>query len=154
MIPRTCLVLFWVGISALCCRAGRTELNFSTALPVQKRAEDTVIRRNPFQASGEPDRPLPVSRDKDDPTLRLPSVLTSHIRSVLREPRPLVLVDENVFQPGDEVRLSTGELVPKYRVILKSVDADRLAFLLVSQDPQQPGQIEVSVQLAPAMRRN
>lgn len=135
-------------------QAGRSEFSYAIGLPARKKPVEVVVRRNPFQAALEPDRPLPVLRDKDDPATKLPVLLTPHIRSVIRDPRPLLLMDGVVVQPGDEVRLGKDGLLPKYRVVLKSIESDRLIFHLTSQDPQQPGQVETMVLLSAGMRKN
>ncbi len=146
------LSLFLIG--AVSAPAGRSEFNFSVGLPMKKKPVDVLIRRNPFQAALEPERPLPVFRDKDDPATKLPTLLAGHIRSVIRDPRPLLLVGDLVIQPGDEVRLRRDPLLPKHRVVLKSIESDRLVFHLTSLDPQQPGQVETFVLLGPGMRKN
>lgn len=132
---------------------GRGDFDFATAVPAKKQAVDVVVRRNPFQVTSEPDRPLPVVRDRDDPATKLPGILTPRVRSVIRRPRPLVLLGDTVLQPGDEVRLAEGAVLPNHRVVLKSIEDDRLVFHLTSLDPQQPGQVDVSVHLGPGMRR-
>jgi hypothetical protein len=134
-------------------QAARSEFNYSTALPHLKKPIEVSLSRNPFKAVEEPERPLPVLRDKDDPVLKLPVVLAGKVRSVMRQPKPLVLVDGNVFQPGDEVRVGSGPLIPKYRVVLKSIEDDRLVFVLISVDVQQPGQVEAVFHLGPGMRQ-
>lgn len=134
--------------------ARRGEFDFSTALPDRKRPIDVVIRRNPFQVAAEPERPLPVVRDREDPALKLPSLVSGRIRSVIRQPRPLILLDDCVVQPGDEIRLNGVPLLPKHRTVLKSIEEDRVIFHLTSIDPQQPGEVDVPVELAPAMRKS
>lgn len=134
--------------------AGRGEFSYAAGLPSKKQPIDVVIRRNPFQASSEPERPLPMLRDKDDPVTKLPVLLAGHIRSVIRDPHPLLLIDGLVVQPGDEVRLGRELVLPKHRVVLKAIEEDRLVFHLTSLDPQQPGQVEAVVLLGPSMRKN
>lgn len=140
--------------TVLWARAGRKEFDYAVGLPSKKQPVEVVIRKNPFQAGYEPDRPLPVLRDKDDPVTKLPLVLNGRIRSVIREPHPLLLVDGLVVQPGDEVRLGREPLLPKHRVILKAILEDRLVFHLTSLDAQQPGQVEAVVLLGAGMRKN
>lgn len=135
-------------------QAGRGEFSYTAAVPAKKKPIEVVIRRNPFQAALEPERPLPVLRDKDDPATKLPALLVGRVRSVIRDPRPLLLIDGQVVQPGDELRLGREPVLPKHRVVLKSIEADRLVFHLTSLDSQQPGQIETAVPLGPSMRRN
>lgn len=140
--------------TAVVALAGRKEFDYSVGLPSKKQPVEVMIRRNPFQAGYEPDRPLPLLRDKDDPATRLPLVLAGRIRSVIRAPHPLLLVDGLVVQPGDEVRLGREPLLPKHRVILKAILEDRLVFHLTSLDLQQPGQVEAVVMLGAGMRKN
>lgn len=141
-------------LAASCAQASRKEFNYSVGLPSKKQPVEVVIRRNPFQASSEPERPLPLLRDNDDPATKLPALLVGRIRSVIREPRPLLLIDGLVVQPGDEVRLGRDPLLPKHRVVLKTIEDDRLVFHLTSLDPQHPGQVEGVVMLGPSMRKN
>ena len=150
-----CFVLMVLGFfTAIQSWAGRSEFSYSVGLPSKKKPVEVLVRRNPFQASLEVERPLPVLRDKDDPATKLPAILNGRIRSVIREPRPLLLLDGSVVQPGDELRLGKEPVLPKHRVVLKSIEADRLIFHLTSLDPQQPGQIETSVLLGAGMRKN
>jgi len=140
--------------AAIFAQAGRKEFSYSVGLPSKKQPVEVVIRRNPFQASSEPERPLPLLRDKDDPATKLPTLLSGRIRSVIRDPHPLLLIEGVVVQPGDEVHLGREPLLPKYRVVLKAIEDDRLVFHLTSLDPQQPGQVEAVVMLGPSMRKN
>lgn len=141
-------------LAAVGAQASRKEFNYAVGLPSKKQPIEVVIRRNPLQASSEPERPLPLLRDNDDPATRLPVLLSGRIRSVIREPRPLLLIDGLVVQPGDEARLGREPLLPTYRVVLKSIENDRLVFHLTSLDPQRPGQVESVVLLGPSMRKN
>lgn len=154
ILRRATLVVLSAALLPVVAHAGRAEFNYRVGLPSKKNAVEVVIRRNPFQASSEPERPLPVLRDRDDPALKLPALLQGHIRSVIREPHALVLIDGLVTQPGDEVHVGREPLLPKYRVTLKSIEDDRLVFHLTSLDPQQPGQVESVVLLGPSMRKN
>ncbi len=149
----TVTLFFLVAVFTACARADCGELDLSVALPEKKQAIEVSLRRNPFQAGADAEKPLPVLRDKDDPALRLPAVLSTHIRSVLRLPHPLVLIDAQVVQPGDEVKIGANPILPKYRVVLKSVDAERLVFQLTSTDPAQAGQVESVVPLPSIMCR-
>ena len=141
-------------LAAAGAEASRKEFSYSVGLPSKKQPVEVVIHRNPFQASSEPERPLPLFRDRDDPATKLPTLLFGRIRSVIRDPRSLVLIDDLVVQPGDEVRLGRDPFLPKYRVVLKTIGDDRLVFHLTSLDPQQPGQVEATVMLGPSMRKN
>lgn len=153
-LKKICNGLLLLGLSAVVTQAGRKEFSYAVGLPTKKQPVDVMIRRNPFQASSEPERPLPMLRDKDDPATKLPTLLLGRIRSVIREPHPLLLIDGLVVQPGDEVHFGRDPILPKHRVVLKSIEDDRLVFHLTSLDPQQPGQVEAVVLLGPSMRRN
>ncbi len=153
-LEKRCFAVAVFLLGSACVQGSRKEFSYSVGLPSKKQPIEVVIRRNPFQASSEPERPLPLLRDNDDPATRLPALLSGHIRSVIREPRPLLLVDGLVVQPGDEVRLGPDPLLPKHRVVLKAIENDRLVFHLTSLDSQQPGQVEGVVLLGPSMRKN
>lgn len=150
-----CLLRGWfaVVVVSLSLHAGRDDFDFGKGLPSRKRPVDVVLRRNPFQVGAEPERPLPVLRDRDDPASKLPGLIAGKIRSVIRQPKPLLLLEGSVIQPGDEVRFGSAHVLPNHRVVLKSIDDDRLVFHVTSLDPQQPGQVEVAVVLGPGMRR-
>ncbi|HEU5081383.1 MAG TPA: hypothetical protein VFT72_19380 [Opitutaceae bacterium] len=143
-----------LAIARVSVEASRGEFDFETARPSKKAPIAVRIVRNPFLAAAEPEKPLPVLHDKDDPATKVPAILTMHLRSVLRQPRELILVDTAVFQPGDELKLGREPLLTKYRVVLKRIEADRLVLNVASTDPQQPGQVEASVALVGKMRRN
>ncbi len=144
--------VFLLGLAAgVLAHAERLPCDFAKARPERKHALEVNLHRNPFQAGVEAERPLPVLRDRDDPALRLPAVLGGHIRSVLRHPHALLLIDTRVCQPGDEVMLGGRPVLEKYRVTLKSVEADRAVFLLTSLDAQHPGQLDSAVLLPAAL---
>lgn len=134
--------------------AGRAEFDFAVGLPSRKAAVDVLVRRNPFQAGGEPERPLPVVRDKDDPALKIPVLVARRLRSVIRGAHPLVLLDSAVLQPGDELHLSGEAVFERYRVVLHQIENDRLLLHLTSLDPQVPGQVDAWVPLGPSLRSN
>lgn len=139
------LILFSFVLLGSLARAERSEFNYSLGLPDKKHAEEVKLPRNPFQAGQEPERPLPVLKDKDDPVAKLPGLVAPRIRSIIREPSPLVMIDGKVFRPGDEILLGKEPPLQKYRVVLKAVGVDQLSFNLTSLDPQQPGQVEAAV---------
>ncbi len=132
----------------------RDEFDFQRATPEKKSALPVSIKRNPFQISAEAERPLPVLKDRDDPAAKFPAVLTPHIRAVLRQPRPLLLLDSKVFQPGDEIHFGSNSSLEKFLIVLRAIENDRLVFHLTSLDPQQPGQIECVVTLGREMRKD
>lgn len=157
MSAKTCagmatLVLLLAGIDV---QAGRTELDFDVALPGRKAPVEVVLRRNPFQGTTqEPDKAAVPLIDRDDPATKLPSLLAPRIHSVIRKPRSLVLIAGTVFQPGDELRVGGEPVLPQHRVVLKSVEDERLVVTLTSLDPQHPGQVDSFVGLAASMRRS
>jgi hypothetical protein len=148
------LALFLLGCSAVSLQAGRGEIDYAAAVPSAKAPLAVSLHRNPFRGASEPEKPLPVLRDKDDPVTLLPIVLNGHVRSVFRRPRSLLLLDDAVFQPGDEIRLAREQPLPKHRVLLKRIEADRLVFAVSSLDPQHPGQVDACVLLTGNMRQN
>src|SRR5947209_5338126 len=101
--------------------AGRGEFDYTTARPALKTSVPIALKRNPLLAVGEPERPLPVLKDKEDPVFKLQEVLTSKVKSVIRDPSPLILVDARVFREGDEILIGSQNVLPKFRVILKRV---------------------------------
>jgi hypothetical protein len=148
------LAVFLLGCTAASLQAGRGEINYETALPAAKAPLAVTLHRNPFRGASDPEKPLPVLRDKDDPVTRLPILLNGHVRSVFRQPRALLLLDDAVFQPGDEIRLGREQPLPKHRVLLRRIEADRLVFAVSSLDPQHPGQVDACVLLTGNMRQN
>jgi hypothetical protein len=132
----------------------RSSFDFDRVRPASKAPVEVVVRKNPFQPALEPERPLPIIRHADDPVMKLGAAITPRIRSVLRKPRALLLLKDQVLQPGDEVRAEPEAAVPKYRVVLRSIEEDRLVFHLASLDPQRPDQVEAAVPLPPSMRSN
>lgn len=133
--------------------AGRGDFDYSVGRPSAKEPVVVVLRRNPLQVVEAPERTLPVVLDRDDPASKLPAALQGRIRSVIRGVRPLVLIESQVFAPGDELKVGRESILPKHRVILKSIDDERLVLTLISLDPKQLGQMETVVPLAAAMRK-
>jgi hypothetical protein len=132
-------------------QAGRSEFNYATVRPEKKEPVPILLARNPLVMGPDADKPLPILKDKEDPVVKLQIVMSSRLKSVIREPKPIILVDSTVFQPGDEIEVKGG-LLPKHRVVLKSVGEDKLIFNLISTDPTQPGQVEASCSLSAALR--
>jgi hypothetical protein len=145
--------LFLFLIVTACAAASRGEFDFTTARPTKKDAVAVNLTRNPFVTAADTEKPLPVLQDKDDPATKVPAIIGQHLRSVLRSGRSLVLLDENVFQAGDEIKLGHQPVIAKYRVFLKSIESDRLVLTVVSSDPQQPSQVDTSITLIGAMRK-
>jgi|GEM_PF-2782342 len=145
------------GLLLLSCvspaRANREEFDFRRAVPDKKAALPVSLRRNPFQISGDREQPLPVLKDKNDPAAKLPVLLVPHIRSVVHQPRPLLLVDGAVLQPGDELHLVKNDTFEKFRIVLREIGSDRLVFHLTALDPQLGGQVECTIPLSGEMRR-
>lgn len=154
IFARTIFFCAACSLLANAAHAGRGEFDYGTALPAKKKPIEVLIRRNPFQGATSPERPLPVLRDREDPVANLPGILTPKIRSVIRGPRPLLLIDGQVFQPGDELRSDKEPVLPKYRVLLKSIEDDRVILHVISLDPQQPGQLESVLMLPATMRKS
>jgi len=148
------IVFLALPLSALRAGAAAGEFDFQHAFPDRKSALPVSLRRNPFQVSGERDRPVALFHDKDDPAAKLPALLTPHIRSVFHRPRPLLLVDTTVIQPGDEIHFSKNDALEKFRVVLRTIEADRLVFHLTALDSQQGGQVECVVPLPGDMRKD
>jgi hypothetical protein len=132
-------------------QAGRSEFNFATVRPEKKAPVPILLARNPLVMGPDTERPLPILKDKEDPIAKLQVAMSSRLKSVIREPKPIILVDSTVYQPGDEIEVKGG-LLPKHRVVLKSVGEDKLIFNLISTDPTQPGQVEASCSLSAALR--
>jgi hypothetical protein len=132
-------------------QAGRSEFNYATARPEKKAPVPILLSRNPLVMGPDTDKPLPILKDKEDPIAKLQVAMSGRLKSVIREPKPIILVDSTVFQPGDEIEVKGG-LLPKHRVVLKSVGEDKLIFNLISTDPTQPGQVEASFSLSAALR--
>ena len=132
-------------------QAGRSEFNYATVRPEKKEPVPILLSRNPLVIGPDMDRPLPILKDKEDPIAKLQVAMSSRLKSVIREPKPIILVDSTVYQPGDEIEVKGG-LLPKHRVVLKSVGEDKLIFNLISTDPVQPGQVEASYALSAALR--
>lgn len=133
--------------------AGRGEFDFAVGRPAAKEPVVVVLRRNPLQAVEAPESTRPAILDRDDPASKLPAALQGRIRSVIRGVRPLILIEAQVFAPGDELKVAGESLLPKHRVILKSIEDEGLVLTLISLDPKQLGQMETTVPLASAMRR-
>jgi hypothetical protein len=149
-------ILVWLvfALPAKQACAAQEEFDFRLALPDKKAALPVSLRRNPFQISGDRDRPLAILRDKDDPAGKLPALLIPHIRSVFRQPKPLLLVDSTVVQPGDEIHFAKNEALEKFRIVLRSIESDRLVFHLTAIDSLQGDQIECLVPLPSDMRKD
>ena len=144
------LILFIFILPSLL-HAGRSEFNYAAVRPEKKEPVPILLSRNPLVIGPDTDKPLPILKDKDDPVAKLQVNMSSRLKSVIREPRPIILIDNTVYQPGDEIEVKGG-LLPKHRVVLKSVGEDKLIFNLISTDPVQPGQVEASYALSAALR--
>jgi len=144
------LILFIFILPSLL-HAGRSEFNYAAVRPEKKEPVPILLSRNPLVIGPDTDKPLPILKDKDDPVAKLQVNMSSRLKSVIREPRPIILIDNTVYQPGDEIELRGG-LLPKHRVVLKTVGEDKLVFTLISTDPAQPGQLEASYMLSAALR--
>jgi hypothetical protein len=144
------LILFVLVVPGLL-RAGRSEFNYAAVRPEKKEPVPILLSRNPLVMGPDTDKPLPILKDKEDPIIKLQIAMSSRLKSVIREPKPIILIDSTVYQPGDEIEVKGG-LLPKHRVVLKSVGEDKLIFNLISTDPTQPGQVEASYSLSAALR--
>jgi len=144
------LILFIFILPSLL-HAGRSEFNYAAVRPEKKEPVPILLSRNPLVIGPDTDKPLPILKDKDDPVAKLQVNMSSRLKSVIREPRPIILIDNTVYQPGDEIEVRGG-LLPKHRVVLKTVGEDKLVFTLISTDPAQPGQLEASYMLSAALR--
>jgi hypothetical protein len=144
------LIPFIFILSTLLC-AGRSEFNYAAVRPEKKEPVPILLSRNPLVIGPDTDKPLPILKDKDDPVAKLQVAMSSRLKSVIREPKPIILIDNTVYQPGDEIEVKGG-MLPKHRVVLKAVGEDKLVFTLISTDSAQPGQLEASYVLSAALR--
>lgn len=119
-------------------------LNFRSPLPVQGKKTDGAS--------------TPPPQQRADVGSKLRANLTPRIRSVIRGTRPLIAIDDRLFEPGDEIVLgSAGKVespVPNARVILKRVDAETLTFAITNtaDEANAPWATEIVVPIVPFLR--
>ena len=99
-----------------------------------KGAHGINLGRNPLQPVAVKSSPMPLAPGRDEWSPRLQQALARKVRSVVRGPRPMVMIGDRMVRIGEEVVIGpkAEPLLPDVLVRLKEVTGEDLVFLVSS----------------------